>query len=228
MTESVVALQYELAIQRSTTDFSRLIWIPPELKAKDERQQQFVEKLRTEVGIQRGADLLETPLEDFKAAIHHKINLPERSVEKDTGEMGLTRLYLICDQRDLERTPSLVDYLFDRGFEVILPVFEGDEAEVRLEHEENLHTCDAVLIYYGAANELWLRRKLRESQKIAGYGRLKPMLAKAIYVAPPESREKARLRTHEGLVIRQVKGFAPASLEPFLTQIEKGKTGSVG
>ena len=62
-------------------------------------------------------------------------------------------------------------------FEVILPVFEGDEAQVRQEHEANLTDCDAALIYYGAGNELWLRSKLRELQKIAGYGRTKPMLA---------------------------------------------------
>ena len=31
--------------------------------------------------------------------------------------------------------------------------------------------CDGVLIYYGAGNEMWLRRKLREVQKSAGYGR---------------------------------------------------------
>ena len=61
------------------------------------------------------------------------------------------------------------DFLF-KEFEVIPPVFEGDEAEVRAYHEENLSTRDAIVIFYGAANDIWLRRKLREIQKSAGYG----------------------------------------------------------
>ena len=36
------------------------------------------------------------------------------------------------------------------AIEVIQPVFEGDEAEIREYHEENLRTCDGVLIFYGA------------------------------------------------------------------------------
>ena len=59
------------------------------------------------------------------------------------------------------------DFLFNHC-EVIHPVFNGDEAEVREYHEENLKTCQGALIFYGAGNEVWLRRKLRELQKSAG------------------------------------------------------------
>jgi hypothetical protein len=41
--ESIVALQYELAIQQNRTDFSRLIWIAPDLKIEDDRQRTFIE-----------------------------------------------------------------------------------------------------------------------------------------------------------------------------------------
>jgi hypothetical protein len=36
--------------------------------------------------------------------------------------------------------------------------------------------CDAVLIYYGRANDIWLRIKQQELRKIAGYGRKRPLL----------------------------------------------------
>ena len=113
----------------------------------------------------------------------------------------------------------LEDYLFKEGYEVIVPVFEGDEAQVRHDHEENLSVCDGVLLYYGSANELWLRRKLREIQKSAAFGRKRPISGKAILVAPPESTTKQRLRTHEALVIDQQGGFDPAPLKPFLLQL---------
>jgi hypothetical protein len=111
---------------------------------------------------------------------------------------------------------ALEDYLFDQGFEVILPVFDGDEAQVRKDHEENLSICDAVLLYYGAGNELWMRRKLREVQRSAAYGRAKPMAAKAIFTAPPITPQKQRVRTREAIVLQQAESFAPEVLEPFL------------
>ena len=131
-------------------------------------------------------------------------------------------IYLICDQLDLDATPPLEDYLFDRGYEIITPVFEGDAAQVLRDHEENLRLCDAALVYYGAGSELWLRGKLRELLKSAGFGRQKPFLAKAVYVAHPGER---RLRAHGVEVIQASGDFVPASLVPFLRRIEKARSG---
>ena len=146
----------------------------------------------------------------------------EEAPQPPPDQNGVQRVYLICDQRDVEATQPLVDFLFSR-FEVTLPVFDGDESQVRREHEANLAECDAVVVYYGAGNELLLRSKLRELQKIAGYGRTKPMLAKAIYVAPPDAPEKQRLRTHDALVIRADAAFTPSLLEPFVDQLTQAR-----
>ena len=226
-TESLVVLQNEYAIERGAGgDFTRLIWKPPDLETDDERQRKFIDSLETDPRIQEGADILETPLEDFKSTIHKKLQPPEEEEEAEEELAGvadagdeLCRIYLICDQRDLDHTLPLEDYLYDQGFEVIVPVFEGDEAQVRKDHEENLVVCDAILFYYGAGNELWLRRKLREMQKSAAYGRTKPLRAKAIYVALPETPQKRRVRTREATVIPQQQDFDPAALEPFLRQL---------
>jgi hypothetical protein len=113
-------------------------------------------------------------------------------------------------------------FLFDEGLEVLSSVFEGDETEVREYHEESLRICDGVLIYYGAGNEMWLRRKLREVQKIAGNGRTQPMRAVGICVAPPMSPPKAQFRTREAMVIAQPEGVAPEALRPFLDLLTGG------
>jgi hypothetical protein len=236
-TESIVVMQNELAIQRGVTgDFSRLVWLPPGLASEEERQVRFIERLQTDARIQEGADILQTPLEDFKSvalrrAAPEKLagaapeapapdaSLPAVPVGAGEGEDGLTRVYLIHDQRDGDGPHELLDYLFGQGYEVIVPVFEGDEAEVRQEHEQSLSVCDGVVVYYGTANELWLRRKLREIQKSAAFGRKKPLAGKAIVVAPPESPTKKRLRTHEALVIDQQAGFDPSPIKQFLEQL---------
>lgn len=222
---SLLEIQNELAIERGDQgEFARLLWIPPGLQVKDERQRNVIERVRMDPRIQKGADLLETPMEDFKTVIQERlkqITVPTPTANRQAGSLkNLVQLYLIYDQRDTEVASPWADFLFEKEFEVIRPVFEGDEAEVREYHEENLRSCDAALILYGTASECWLRRKLRELQKSAGYGRTKPMPVVAISLIPPAAPEKERFRTHEAMVISQLAGFSPDALQPFISLLK--------
>jgi hypothetical protein len=223
--QSLLEIQNDLAIERGGQGgFSRLLWIPPGLQVKDERQQRVIEQFRMDPRIQKGADLLETPLEDLKTLIQarlKRITVPAAASSKQAvPSKNLVQLYLIYDQRDTEAASSWADFLFEKELEVIRPVFEGDEAEVREYHEENLRSCDAALILYGSASECWLRRKLRELQKSAGYGRTKPMPVVAISLIPPVVPEKERFRTHEAMLISQLGGFSPDALQPFISRLK--------
>lgn len=229
-TRSLVVLQHELAAASSGAGGpERLIWIPPRLEVEDPRQQEFLDFLRTSPTVHDRAELLEVPLEELKSAVHLKLAPPaaakrEAAPAAAAGPGQPARIYLIADQRDAEAARPLEDALFERGCEVILPLFDGDEEEVRLEHEETLRTCDAVLLYYGESGEPWLRRKLREIQKSAGQGREQPLLARSIYLASPPSPQKERFRTLEALVVREApQGFEPAVLDPFLAAIENAR-----
>jgi hypothetical protein len=215
--ESLPEIQYRLAAERAAEcDFTRLVWIAPGLQVQDERQRNFIGRLRADPCLQKGTDLLETPMEDLRTLIYTRLNPPAPKPVPERQAGSLTQVYFIYDQRDQDATAPWKDYLFDQGFEVLTPIFEGDEAEIREDHEANLETCDAALIYYGAGNECWLRRKLREIQKIAGYGRTRPMRAVAIALAAPASPQKQQYRTHEAIVIPQFDGFSPEPLRPFL------------
>jgi hypothetical protein len=223
--QSLLEIQNDLAIERGGQgSFSRLLWIPPGLQATDERQRRVIEQLRMDPRVQKGADLLETPLEDFKTVIRERlkrITAPAPALGKQAASSkDLVQLYLIYDQRDTGVASSWADFLFEKELEVIRPMFEGDEAEVREYHEENLQSCDAALILYGTASECWLRRKLRELQKSAGYGRTKPMPVVAISLIPPVVPEKERFRTHEAMVISQLAGFSPDALQPFISRLK--------
>jgi hypothetical protein len=223
---SHVCLQNELAAERSHAPaFSRLIWMSPGLIGKEERQRQFIEYLRCDSNAQQGAELLETSLEDLKTIIEDQLRADKKMLPGSVLEDSPIRIYVICDQQDFESVAPLENYLYDQGYEVILPALEGDEAQVREDHKENLLLCDACIIYYGGATDLWLRAKLRDLQKIAGYGRSKPMLMKVVYITAPETEPKQRFRTHEALVIRNFGGFSPGSLVPLLAQIKEGQRG---
>lgn len=222
---SLQEIQSDLAIERGEKGrFSRLMWIPVGLQVEDDRQQKVIEKLRLDPRIQQGADLLETSLEDLKTLIRDRLNVaPETKTKPRISaavKENIPRVYMIYDQRDAKVASSWANYLFEQGFEVIRPVFEGDEAEIREYHEENLCTCDGVLILYGAADELWLARKQRELLKSPGYGRTKPKPVVAIALVPPETDAKKSLKTHESFVIPQWNGFSTDS-EPLRNFISR-------
>ena len=198
---------------------------------EDERQRKVIEQLRTDPRIQKGADLLETFLEDLRTVIHERLKEDQKSPSEVAPEpprpstatvtgRAHARLYLIYDQRDALITSPWEDFLFEQKLEVLRPVFEGDEAEIREYHEENLRSCDGALIFYGSGNECWLRRKLRELQKSPGYGRSKPVPIVAISLVPPRTPDKERFRTHEALVIPQWDGFSPEPLQPLISSLK--------
>jgi hypothetical protein len=222
---SIVALQHDAAAERS--GLPRLLWLPPGLAPEDERQRSFVEHLRTAPGVHAESEILETSLEDLKSRIHCKLAPREPKQEKTiapAAQSGIVRIYLVCDQADLEAARPLEDFLFGRGFEVVPTLFDDDLAQARCDHEESLCTCDAVLVFQGEASEMWLRRKLREIQKSAGLGRERPMLARGIYVAAPRTPQKERFRTLEAMVLREPpEGFSSGVLEPFLAELVGSK-----
>ena len=79
------------------------------------------------------------------------------------------------------------------------------------------------MIFYGSGNELWLRRKLREVQKSAGYGRTKPNRAMAICLVAPKTPEKEQFNTHEAALVAQWDGLTPEAWQPFLSRVKGGE-----
>jgi hypothetical protein len=223
-TESVIEIQNLLAAERADEGgFSRLVWIPPGLDITDERQRKLVEQLRLNPRAQKSADLLETPLEHLRTLIEQRLKPGNQIDSQPRGLTDAPELYFIYDQRDREAIRPWRTFLFNQGLEVTDPLFEGDEAEIRALHEENLRFCDAVLIHYGSANEFWLRRKVREVQKSPGYGRVRPLGTLGIMIAAPMTPQKELFRTHEATVLPQWEGFSPDPLTPFVQQIHLEK-----
>jgi hypothetical protein len=170
---SVVEIQNSLAAEYSkqTPDFSRLIWLPPGLEPRDVRQETFVRALQNDPALQPGDDLLQIDLEELKTVIQDKLKVPE---PKPAPDMSGTSIYLIYDQGDRKAIKPLSDYLCGLGLRVIKPLFDGEEIDIREEHEDSLSRCDSVLIYWGNAKEAWLRKKLRDLRRAPGFGRSTP------------------------------------------------------
>jgi len=153
-----------------------------------------------------------TSKESFESATR-----PEPAAAPSTGS---AQVYFIYDKRDAEAIQPWATFLFNE-FEILHPVFDGDEAEIREYNEECLRSCDGVVIFYGAGNETWLRRKLREVQKSAGYGRTKPASDVAICCIAPKTPAKEQFRSHDATVIQQWDGLSPEAWQPFVSRVRE-------
>jgi hypothetical protein len=224
---SLAEIQNELAIERGERGgFTRLVWMPPGLQADDPRQQQVIDRLRMDPRTGQGSDLVEKPLDDLRAVIQDALERAHASKPAPVGastaaSTDVASVYLIYDERDTALVSPWADFLFDQGVEVMHPVFAGDQAEIREYHEENLRTSDGVVIFFGAGNTLWLRRKFSELQKIAGYGRTKPAPVVAVCLVLPKTAEKEGFRTHEAMVVPQWDGLSPDPWRPILARLKR-------
>jgi hypothetical protein len=222
--KSIVEIQNEIGASKSMSDhLPRLIWIPENLGPVDDRQKKFLQHLTAgEKNVIAGADMVKGSMEDFKSVVHDKLKAMEHATvtaapapQEATGKM----VYLICDIQDLENIVQLEDFFFNNGIEVVLPIFEGDETQIREDHIENLKACSGVVIYYGYGSEIWLRTKMRDFMKINGYGRAKPLSFKSVFVAPPASPVKQRFRTLEAEVINGADQLPVNELKNLLSKI---------
>jgi serine/threonine protein kinase len=224
--ESIPALQVRLTAEPTCRpDLQRLIWMPGGSESPDERQRAFVQRVQEDPALHHRAEIIEGNLNLLKKDLIRRLAPPEEKPKAAAPAKlagGAPKLYLICDPKDEAAVEALEDYLFAQGLEVMLPAFDGDDADAAALHQDNLLTCNAVLVYYGVAPKAWVDIKLRELLKATGYGREAPIAVQAVYIAPPDDRRKERFHSHHAGVIRQPGEFAPgAELDAFISQVKE-------
>ncbi|HEY8185247.1 MAG TPA: TIR domain-containing protein [Pyrinomonadaceae bacterium] len=228
---SIVRLQNEIAAERNRDQaFSRLLWMPVGLTPHEEVQAQFIEHLRTDPATQQGAELLQTTLEELKNVIQLRLSSNgDNRKEEQSGETP-AKIYLIFDRRDLDGVVPLNDYLsVDKRYQVLLPLIEdegADDSQAFEIHKDNLAQCDAVLIYYGNANQVWFEYKRRDLKKLVGLDRKSLLAAEAVYVASPKTPHKQLFNSPDTLVIKNFQDFSPAVLDSFVARVQTAAKGA--
>ena len=222
--KEVVRLQNEIAARKSQEGvLSRLIWLGAANSGQPE-QQSFIDALRSKKELQRGADLIEDNLEGFKNVLRITLKKLEELSSKraEAGEPGGHTIYLLCVAADRPATVPLRKFLKGQGWQVQLPVFEGDAASVRQANQELLTSCAAVLVFYGAGDEAWKRTTETDLQKIKSFRRGKPSLNIFTYLAPPLTGHKQDcIDMGEENLIRGLETFTEAAMQP-LVEAMKG------
>ncbi|MBC8245017.1 MAG: toll/interleukin-1 receptor domain-containing protein [Verrucomicrobia bacterium] len=230
---SMIEMQSRLSSRLSEEQgLQRLVWLPSDNQSDSERHSEFIRSIQNSSEGMATTELLTGQIEEVKNLALKRLKPDEQQAGTKSPALGQvqedgeTRIYLICDQQDEEEIEPLEDYLFDQGYEVKTPQFDGDEDAFVQAHQDNLRFCDGVLIYFGNTSGQWVDMKLMDLLKAPGYGRVKPLTAKAVYVGPPENRRKTRFRTRTAEVIQGGESINPDELKPFLAKMKQPKGAS--
>jgi hypothetical protein len=225
--KSTVVLQNELAVQRSKSGaLPRVIWLPEGTHSGQAPQQAFIETLHNDAETQFGADLITGDIEALKTSIYaalKKLEKPEReqSEERASTADRAKLIYLICDEKDRKATIPVRKYLREKGFEVSLPVFEGDATAVREARRRLMTDCDAVILFYGAGDEAWKRTMDNELKKMPGYRNGRPLLATYTYLTDPKTSDKEDLiDMGEPNIINGLGGYSEAQIAAFMRALQ--------
>jgi hypothetical protein len=197
--QNKIAAEVTAAKRENNENFSRLIWISSNLKAASDRQKSFIENIKRDTEAQEGAEILQNALEDFKNIMREELI---ESIDGDAKDAFLGKsIYLLYDRIDIKEVLPFKELIQQSGFKVLEPAFEGDLLEVRKNHIDNLRNLDASIIFKGKVNDQWVRMKVLDLLKAPGFGRKKPILAKAII-----SFDKASIESFKNQNIELISG----------------------
>jgi len=224
--KSIVVLQNELAIARTkNAGLRRVIWIPENSTSDHPEQQRFIETLHASADAQSGADLMICDQETLKSAVHatlEKLQTPDRPPASAPADGGARLVYIICDERDRKATTALRKFLKSHGIEPQIPVFEGDAATVRQANQDVLTQCDAVIVFYGAGDELWKRTVDSDLRKMQAYRGAEPLPGRYTYLAEPVTADKTDLiEMDEPDLMNGLAGFSESAVQPIVDLLQR-------
>jgi hypothetical protein len=209
-----IAAEVSLEKRSKNQEFARLIWISQNLKNASDRQKSFIELLKRDTEAQEGAEILQNPLEDFKNIVREELmDSNERGTLDETGGRSI---YLVHDKIDENEVRPFKEVIEKSGFKVLQPAFEGELLEVRKQHIDNLRNFDGAIIYKGKVNDQWVRMKVLDLLKAPGFGRKKPIKAKAILAAGNTNLEGFK---NQNLTL--ISGDTPRSIENLINFLKE-------
>jgi len=220
--KSGTVLQNELAIERyNKGGFRRIISLPEGTRSESAAQQAFIDRLLTDAELQAGADLITGDTEALKEVVRAALKILQKPEPPPPERQGSKLIYLICDELDRHATIPLRKFLKGRGWDVQIPLFEGDAASVRQNNHDLLAECDAVILFYGSGDEAWKRSMDNELKKARAFRSTKPMLARYIYLAEPTTECKTELiELEEPNLINGFQGLSDAEMTKFVAAVE--------
>jgi hypothetical protein len=171
-------------------------------------------------------DLLEQCRRDKAEARARAEALAAQSAARPAGdalasELADRQVYLIAHDDDDALAQPLRDELFQAGFTVWDKLQDPTATpDQNLEaHKQQMTDCDAVLVCHGRSGEFWLRSQLSDLQKALAWRSGRPLLARALYLGPPDTAGKGRLRVQGLRLLDGRQGYSEGLLAPLVQDL---------
>jgi hypothetical protein len=193
------ALQVELSPSTNRpVEFFRLIWaprvVPTEGPAAGEPRDPIA--LVSKFDRQLASDKIEgETVSKFIDFLIQRIDRTEAPRAVPDLIESDTRVYINHRIEDTEHAIELGRVLAQRRIEVIWPNFEGDPAELRALHRENLRDADAVMLCWAKAPDVWVSKAAQELRSWRDLGRSERFSCRLLVAVPPPGLTKKRLLT---------------------------------
>jgi hypothetical protein len=227
--ESIVAMQVRLgarvAKERKDRALARVAFQPEGLDNVEPKQHALLESLSRRDATGEPADYITGTVTSFKNALLDL--LVRRPRHHDAGGVS-SKVCLLYTRRDVSdrELHAMRDWLANEGFPVDDPVFQAEASTLTRMEQESIIESGATLIYYGSAEDAWVRQKRRDIQKAWAMAPA-PTRARAVFLAVPEDDLKhvqyrrlpqGRIRENDTfaplLVLGDCGPFDPAKLNP--------------
>lgn len=198
-------LQFEMA---ATRGLPIMQWLRPDLDPTTVTDPQHARLLS-------GEHVMRIGLEAFKADIVKRVGKPPPPPPPSEQF-----IFINAEGSDLKLAEDLRQQFKGANLTAAIPVLQGSSEDVRLDLEENIVECDALVMVYGETTPVWVRGQLRLYSKLK-HRRKEPLKTLAIYVGPPESKPDIGMDLPEIRRIDYREGAPADSLRQLLAGIRQ-------
>ncbi len=132
-----------------------------------------------------GPTVIADSFETFKADVRARAIRRTEPSRNDAARPSL--VFINADAEDLPLARELKAEFQRHSIAVSLPAPGGSGEATRLDLEENLVECTALIVVYGQAEPVWVRGQLRLFNKLRAR-RSQPPRVLAVYAGPPASK----------------------------------------
>jgi hypothetical protein len=223
---SVVEYQNKVFVDyinnNSQAEINRLVWIPPDVKPKSEKQKLYIESFMHHVEAMDHTEIIRTPVEVLKSIIQRKLNntILSGAEVKEFKTSNKKSIYIINNEFDSDKANEIRKELANKNIDVLVNDKTLSNIDnIRL-HHKNLVMCDGVIILYTVDNRFWLNSKISDILKAPGIGRKKKYAVKALL-----TENKSSLNVPKDIAFIDNKAPLSNSLQPIIEILEKYDNG---
>jgi hypothetical protein len=173
--------------------FRRIIWVPKILPEQTGTAEPERDPLAVLANFDKHLPSDKVEGDNFSKFVEFVVQHLERTApsrELATTTTAQARVYLYHRVEDQDYALDLAVALQERQIEPIIPALEGDAADLSAHHRQNLLECDAVILCWANASEVWARASARELSEWRELGRSKRFAYRALIAGPPPAARK--------------------------------------